>query len=166
MKQHVALKLLRGRKWMYLHSGSCNAGGRLRLDRSVNAPRQLTNPSGEWMRQVFSALALFERRLIQERTRAARASAPARGGLGGWPPIDFDEAKLRAARRLHGDHSDADGAMWLFRRSYLLVLGLCAQDVVPRNRMRKVDPQHGNLSRYDLHGRSNVILARLTAAAT
>jgi DNA invertase Pin-like site-specific DNA recombinase len=54
---------------------------------------------------IFSALAQFERRLIQERTRAGLASARARGRLGGRPPIDLEEAKVRAARRLHEDHT-------------------------------------------------------------
>jgi DNA invertase Pin-like site-specific DNA recombinase len=64
-----------------------------------------TSPSGELIFHIFSALAQFERRLIQERTRAGLASARARGRLGGRPPIDFDEAKVRAARKLHDDHT-------------------------------------------------------------
>jgi DNA invertase Pin-like site-specific DNA recombinase len=64
-----------------------------------------TSPSGELIFHIFSALAQFERRLIQERTRAGLASARARGRLGGRPPIDLDEAKVRAARRLHDDHT-------------------------------------------------------------
>ena len=64
-----------------------------------------TSASGELIFHIFSALAQFERRLIQERTRAGLASARARGRLGGRPPIDLDEAKVRAARRLHDDHT-------------------------------------------------------------
>jgi DNA invertase Pin-like site-specific DNA recombinase len=64
-----------------------------------------TIPSGELIFHIFSALAEFERRLIQERTRAGLASARARGRLGGRPPIDLDEAKVRVARRLHDDHT-------------------------------------------------------------
>lgn len=64
-----------------------------------------TSASGELIFYVFSALAQFERRLIQERTRAGLASARARGRLGGRPPIDLDEAKVRAARKLHDDHT-------------------------------------------------------------
>jgi len=64
-----------------------------------------TSPSGELIFHIFSALAQFERRLIQERTKAGLASARARGRLGGRPPIDLDEAKVRAARRLHDDHT-------------------------------------------------------------
>jgi DNA invertase Pin-like site-specific DNA recombinase len=64
-----------------------------------------TSPSGELIFHIFSALAQFERRLIQERTRAGLASARARGRLGGRPPIDLDQAKVRAARKLHSDHT-------------------------------------------------------------
>jgi DNA invertase Pin-like site-specific DNA recombinase len=64
-----------------------------------------TSPSGELIFHIFSALAQFERRLIQERTKAGLASARARGRLGGRPPIDLDEAKVRAARKLHVDHT-------------------------------------------------------------
>src|SRR5712691_2985925 len=64
-----------------------------------------TSASGELIFHIFSALAQFERRLIQERTRAGLAAARARGRLGGRPAIDLDEAKVRAARRLHDDHT-------------------------------------------------------------
>ena len=52
-----------------------------------------------------SALAQFERRLIQERTKAGLASARARGRLDGRRSVDLDGAKVRAARRLHDDHT-------------------------------------------------------------
>jgi DNA invertase Pin-like site-specific DNA recombinase len=64
-----------------------------------------TSPSGELVFHIFSALAQFERRLIQERTKAGLASARARGRLGGRPPINLEEAKVRAARKLHEDHT-------------------------------------------------------------
>jgi DNA invertase Pin-like site-specific DNA recombinase len=64
-----------------------------------------TSPSGALIFHIFSALAQFERRLIQERTKAGLASACARSRLGGRPPIDLDEAKVRAARKLHDDHT-------------------------------------------------------------
>jgi DNA invertase Pin-like site-specific DNA recombinase len=64
-----------------------------------------TSPSGELIFHVFSALAQFERRLIQERTKAGLASARARGRCGGRPPIDLEEVKVRAARKLHDDHT-------------------------------------------------------------
>lgn len=64
-----------------------------------------TSPSGELIFHIFSALEQFERRLIQERTKAGLASARARGRLGGRPPIDLHEVKVRAARKLHDDHT-------------------------------------------------------------
>lgn len=64
-----------------------------------------TSPSGELIFHMFSALAQFERRLIQERTKAGIASARARGRYGGRPPVELEEAKVRAARKLHDDHT-------------------------------------------------------------
>ena len=62
-----------------------------------------TSASGELIFNIFSALAQFERRLIQERTKAGLAAARARGRRGGRPPLDADQAKVRAAKKLHGD---------------------------------------------------------------
>jgi DNA invertase Pin-like site-specific DNA recombinase len=62
-----------------------------------------TSASGELIFNIFSALAQFERRLIQERTKAGLAAARARGRRGGRPPLDADHAKVLAARKLHGD---------------------------------------------------------------
>ena len=62
-----------------------------------------TSASGELIFNIFSALAQFERRLIQERTKARLAAARARGRRGGRPPLDADQAKVLAARKLHGD---------------------------------------------------------------
>jgi DNA invertase Pin-like site-specific DNA recombinase len=64
-----------------------------------------TSPSGEPIFHIFSALAQFERRLIQERTMGGLASARARGRLGGRPPVNLDEAKVRAAHKLHDDRT-------------------------------------------------------------
>lgn len=47
-----------------------------------------TSASGELIFNIFSALAQFERRLIQERTKAGLAAARARGRRGGRPPLD------------------------------------------------------------------------------
>src|SRR3990170_3284387 len=62
-----------------------------------------TSPSGELIFHIFSALAQFERRLIQERTKAGLASARARGRLGGRPIMQINEPKVLLARKLHGD---------------------------------------------------------------
>ena len=62
-----------------------------------------TSASGELIFNIFSALAQFERRLIQERTKAGLAAARARGRHGGRPRIDSEQAKVLAAKKLHGD---------------------------------------------------------------
>ena len=46
-----------------------------------------TTASGELIFNIFSAMAQFERRLIQERTRAGLSSVRARGMVGGRPPL-------------------------------------------------------------------------------
>ena len=51
-----------------------------------------TTASGELMFNIFSSLAQFERRLIQERTRVGLAAARARGRKGGRRPIRPDES--------------------------------------------------------------------------
>ena len=64
-----------------------------------------TSASGELIFNIFSSLAQFERRLIQERTRAGLAAARARGRKGGRPPIGPNEAKVLLAKKLHHDKS-------------------------------------------------------------
>ncbi len=60
-----------------------------------------TTASGELMFNIFSALAQFERRLIQERTKAGLDAARARGRKGGRPPLSPDNPKVRMAKELH-----------------------------------------------------------------
>lgn len=58
-----------------------------------------TTPSGELIFLVFSALAQFERRLIQERTNVGLAAARSRGRKGGGPQIMADDRRtIRAPR--------------------------------------------------------------------
>lgn len=61
-----------------------------------------TTAGGELIFHVFGAFAQFERRLIQERTRAGLAAARARGRLGGRKP-KMTEQKLAAAQRLRDE---------------------------------------------------------------
>ena len=63
-----------------------------------------TTASGELMFNIFSALAQFERRLIQERTRAGLSVARARGRKGGRRPISSDDPRVKTAERMHKDH--------------------------------------------------------------
>ena len=62
-----------------------------------------TTASGDLIFNIFSALAQFERRLIQERTKAGLAAARARGRHGGRPGLTNEAAKVRLAKQLHGD---------------------------------------------------------------
>ena len=60
-----------------------------------------TTASGELMFNLFSALAQFERRLIQERTRAGLAVARARGRKGGRNPVSPHDPRVKTAKRMH-----------------------------------------------------------------
>ena len=62
-----------------------------------------TTASGELVFNIFSSMAQFERRLIQERTYAGLAAARARGRQGGRPKVD--SSKILAAKRMHQDKS-------------------------------------------------------------
>lgn len=64
-----------------------------------------TTASGELIFHIFTALAQFERRLIQERTNAGLSAARARGRLGGRPPLSTDDPRIQTAQRLHADKS-------------------------------------------------------------
>ena len=64
-----------------------------------------TTASGELIFNIFSSLAQFERRLIQERTSAGLAAARARGKLGGRKPMTSDNLKVKMAKKMHADKS-------------------------------------------------------------
>ncbi|MDF1826716.1 MAG: recombinase family protein [Legionellaceae bacterium] len=62
-----------------------------------------TTASGELVFNIFSSMAQFERRLIQERTQAGLAAARARGRTGGRPKLSSDDPKVLAVKRMHQD---------------------------------------------------------------
>jgi DNA invertase Pin-like site-specific DNA recombinase len=64
-----------------------------------------TTASGELVFHIFSALAQFERRLIQERTYAGLAVARARGKKGGRTPRRAEEPRVRMAYTMYRDQS-------------------------------------------------------------
>jgi DNA invertase Pin-like site-specific DNA recombinase len=64
-----------------------------------------TTASGELVFNIFSALAQFERRLLQERTRAGLAAARARGKKGGRRPLRPEDPRVRMAHTLYADRS-------------------------------------------------------------
>lgn len=63
-----------------------------------------TTASGELVFNIFSSLAQFERKLIQERTRAGLKAARARGRKGGRKPIASSDPRVQMAKRMHKDH--------------------------------------------------------------
>jgi DNA invertase Pin-like site-specific DNA recombinase len=62
-----------------------------------------TTASGELIFNIFSSLAQFERRLIQERTNAGLKAARDRGRLGGRPKLSQELPKIRMAKKMHAD---------------------------------------------------------------
>ncbi len=64
-----------------------------------------TSASGELIFNIFSALAQFERRLIQERTKAGLAAARARGRRGGRRPLNPKAPRVVLAQKLFRDKS-------------------------------------------------------------
>ena len=68
-----------------------------------------TTASGELIFNIFSSLAQFERRLIQERTKAGLDAARARGRTGGRNKIATNDPKVLMAKKMHKDHGMSIG---------------------------------------------------------
>ena len=64
-----------------------------------------TTASGELMFNIFSALAQFERRLIQERTKAGLQAARERGKKGGRPEKSITDPKVKMAKEMYLNRS-------------------------------------------------------------
>lgn len=64
-----------------------------------------TSASGELIFNIFSSLAQFERKLIQERTHAGLSAARARGRKGGRRPLDPDNPRVKIAKKMAADKS-------------------------------------------------------------
>lgn len=62
-----------------------------------------TTASGELIFNIFSSLAQFERRLIQERTHAGLLAARARGKVGGRRRVESNDPRVLRAKRMHTD---------------------------------------------------------------
>ena len=69
-----------------------------------DAPMDTTTASGEFIFNIFSSLAQFERKLIQERTKAGLSAARARGRLGGRKKMLATDPKIQTAKKMHKDH--------------------------------------------------------------
>lgn len=63
-----------------------------------------TTASGELIFNIFSSLSQFERRLIQERTKAGLDSARARGRQGGRKKLSPQDPKILTAKSMHSNH--------------------------------------------------------------
>ena len=64
-----------------------------------------TTASGELVFNIFSSLAQFERKLIQERTKAGLIAARARGKKGGRKKMLVTDPKILTARKMHQNHN-------------------------------------------------------------
>lgn len=64
-----------------------------------------TTASGELIFNVFSSLAQFEKRIIQERTKAGLDAARARGRKGGRKKVDGSNPKVLMAKKMHKDYN-------------------------------------------------------------
>jgi DNA invertase Pin-like site-specific DNA recombinase len=81
------------------------AGGSAASVLSLSATGPST-ASGKLIFHIFTALAEFERSLIQERTRAGLDAARARGQKGGRKRIDCTDPRVRMVDKLYaGGHS-------------------------------------------------------------
>ena len=64
-----------------------------------------TTASGELIFNIFSSLAQFEQKLIQERTKAGLIAARARGRKGGRKITRANDPKVLTAKKMHQDHN-------------------------------------------------------------
>ena len=64
-----------------------------------------TTASGELVFNIFSSLAQFERRLMQERTKTGFSAARARGRRGGRRPVQTDNPKVKMVKKMSKDKS-------------------------------------------------------------
>jgi len=93
-----------GRSMLHLVTVIAELGQRQVGFRSLcDGALDMTTATGELVFHIFSALAQFERRLIQERTRAGLAAARARGKHGGRRPLCADAPQGRMAQTLATD---------------------------------------------------------------
>lgn len=87
-----------------------------------------TTASGELVFNIFSSLAQFERRLIQERTKAGLEAARARGRLGGRKKMESNNSKVLMAEKMHKSHEmsikDICTTLKISRASFYLYIAL------------------------------------------
>ncbi len=86
--------------------------------RSLTENLDTTTPSGEFLFQVFGALAQYERALIQERVVAGLAAARKRGRIGGRPQAITGEEAGGHRRRARWRHVQGGGVPQLQRQAH------------------------------------------------
>ena len=87
------------------HERESDSGLRVGLKSICDGAIDTTTASGELISNVFASLAQFERRLIQERTKAGLTAARARGRMGGRPPVLADDPRVQTAKKMHADRN-------------------------------------------------------------
>jgi DNA invertase Pin-like site-specific DNA recombinase len=96
-----------------------------------------TSASGELIFNIFSSLAQFERRLIQERTRAGLKAARARGRQGGRRPLDVKEPRIQMAKKMYENRNmaipDICRTLNISRATFYRYLCLEALSDIPRS---------------------------------
>jgi DNA invertase Pin-like site-specific DNA recombinase len=95
-----------------------------------------TTASGELVFNIFSALAQFERRLIQERTKAGLSAARARGKKGGRHPVTDEDPRVRMAKTMYYQKSmsikDICRTLKLSRATFYRYIALGADSRPPK----------------------------------
>lgn len=73
---------------------------------------------------IFSSLAQFERRLIQERTKAGLVAARSRGKRGGRKAIENTDPKVLMAKKMHMSIHDICKTLKISRASFYRYVAL------------------------------------------
>lgn len=94
----------------------------------TSAPSGANSASGELIFNIIFAIAQFESRLIQERTKAGLAAARAHDRR---PRLDSDQPKVRTTKKLNGDKSitidDICKTLGISRSTYYRYLALAPE---------------------------------------
>jgi len=92
-----------------------------------------TTASGELIFNIFSSLAQFERKLIQERTKAGLNAARERGKKGGRKKIQATDPKVLTAKKMHKDHNmsinNICNILKISRATFYRYLSISDQDI-------------------------------------
>ena len=94
-----------------------------------------TTASGELIFNIFSSLAQFERKLIQERTKAGLKAARERGKKGGRKKILATDPKVLTAKKMHQNHkmsiNDICNILKISRATFYRYIAIPDKDIFP-----------------------------------